>query len=359
MSGEDDSEKQHDPSQKRLEDARRKGEIARSPDLTAAAASAGLLLAAAAFGPAALRDAAEAGMTLLAEPDRLAPQMSEGGAAPLAGILRAWLTAVSPLFLVPALAALAAILAQNALVVTGEKLLPQLSRLSLIAGVKQRFGRNGLFEFAKSLVKLLLVSALLGFYLAQHGAEILGTLYLSPALAMAALMRMLLQFLMIVVIFSGLIGGIDYLWQRLELLRRNRMSRQDLMEEMKSAEGDPHMKAQRRRRGYDIATNRMLAEVPKADVVVVNPTHYAVALKWARGQRRAPVCLAKGVDEIAQRIRETAIGAGVPLHSDPPTARALYASVKLGEEIRPEHYRAVAAAIRFAEAMRRKRRGLS
>jgi flagellar biosynthetic protein FlhB len=104
----------------------------------------------------------------------------------------------------------------------------------------------------------------------------------------------------------------------------------------------------------------MLDDVPKADVVIVNPTHYAVALKWRRGDRGAPVCLAKGVDEIAARIRERAAGAGVPLHADPPTARALFATVEIGREITPEHYRAVAAAIRFSEAMRaraRERRG--
>ena len=104
--------------------------------------------------------------------------------------------------------------------------------------------------------------------------------------------------------------------------------------------------------------NQMMAEVAKADVVIVNPTHYAVALKWDRRARRAPVCVAKGVDEIAARIRERAAAAGVPIHRDPPTARALYASVDLGCEIRPDQYRAVAAAVRFAEAMRKRAKAL-
>ena len=116
------------------------------------------------------------------------------------------------------------------------------------------------------------------------------------------------------------------------------------------------MKSQRRQRAQAIAMNRMLADVPKADVIVVNPTHYAVALKWSRKSGRAPVCLAKGVDEAAARIREIAATAGVPIHSDPPTARALHASVETGQEIRPEHYAPVAAAIRFAESMRRRAR---
>ena len=107
----------------------------------------------------------------------------------------------------------------------------------------------------------------------------------------------------------------------------------------------------------EISQNQMMPEVPKADVVIVNPTHYAVALKWSRSPGEAPVCVAKGVDEIAHAIRKAASEAGVPIHSDPPTARALHATVEIGAEIPVEQYRAVAAAIRFAQAMRERARG--
>jgi flagellar biosynthetic protein FlhB len=152
------------------------------------------------------------------------------------------------------------------------------------------------------------------------------------------------------------IGGIDYMWQYQEHLRKNRMSHKEMMDEFKQNEGDPHMKQQRRQKGYEIAMNQMLADVPEADVVIVNPTHYAVALKWSRLPGEAPVCVAKGVDEIAARIREAAAEAGVPIHRNPPTARALHASVDIGHEILPDQYQAVAAAIRFAEMMRKKAR---
>ena len=131
------------------------------------------------------------------------------------------------------------------------------------------------------------------------------------------------------------------------------MTHKELMDEFKEMEGDPHVKQERRQRGHEIATSRMMADVPTADVVIVNPTHYAVALKWDRTPGSAPVCVAKGVDEVAARIRATAEEAGVPIHSDPPTARALHATVDLGQEIAEEHYRAVAAAIRFADRMRK------
>jgi flagellar biosynthetic protein FlhB len=149
-----------------------------------------------------------------------------------------------------------------------------------------------------------------------------------------------------------MIGVIDLLWQHFSHRQKLRMSRKEMQDEYKQNEGDPHMKQQRRQRGYDIATNRMLKDVPGADVVIVNPEHYAVALRWDRMPGRAPVCVAKGVDAVAARIRERAQQAGVPIHRDPPTARALHATTEIGAEIAPDHYRTVAAAIRFAEQIR-------
>ena len=173
------------------------------------------------------------------------------------------------------------------------------------------------------------------------------------------LAELCIAFLLVVVLVSAAIGGIDAVWQHQEHIRKNRMSRKDIMDENKNSEGDPHLKQERRSRAQAIAAQQMMADVPKADVVIVNPTHYAVALQWARSEGTAPICVAKGVDEIAMRIRETAAEAAVPIHSDPPTARALHATTDIGVEIAPEHYQAVAAAIRFADNLRdRARKGL-
>ena len=134
------------------------------------------------------------------------------------------------------------------------------------------------------------------------------------------------------------------------------MTHQELKDENKQSEGDPHMRASRRDRGREIASNRMLHDVPNADVVIVNPTHYAVALKWSRAENAVPVCVAKGADELARRIRVRAEQAGVPIHSDPPTARSIHAMVEVGQMIHPDHYKAVAAAIVFADRMRARQR---
>jgi flagellar biosynthetic protein FlhB len=213
--------------------------------------------------------------------------------------------------------------------------------------------------FAQSAGKLVLVSLLLGLFMVRHADIILMSMHLTPGQSSAAMLQILMDFLFLILLIAVVIGAGDYFWQINLHSFRNRMSRKELMDEMKDSEGDPMVKHQRRQRGQEIANNRMLQDVARADVIIVNPTHYAVALKWQRSDRTAPICLAKGVDEIATRIREKAAESGVPMHSDPTTARALHATVEIGAPIRPEHYRAVAAAIRFSEAMRKRKNGIT
>lgn len=356
MSEQDD--KPHEPSQKRLDEARKRGEVVKSTDLLAAAGYLGFLLVGLVGGEQILQGFGEAGMVLLDQADMIAPLIMHKGTAPIGGIAAEYGVLLVPLFLLPMAAVILALIAQRAFVFAPEKLEIKWSRLSPLATAKQKFGREGLFEFAKSMGKMLVVTIALYLFLIQSAPQILGSLTLSPAISTGAMLRLLLNFLFLVVVIVTLFGAADYLWQHAQYLRRNRMSRQEMVDEHKDQDGDPHVKMQRRQRGQEIATNRMLQDVAKADVVVVNPTHYAVALRWTRKGRGAPICVAKGVDEIAARIREKAALAGVPLHSDPPTARAIHATVQVGLPILPEHYRAVAAAIRFAEAMRKRRKGM-
>ena len=360
MSGEDDEgEKQFEPSQKKLDDARKKGEIAKSADLTTAAAYGGFLLVSMTIGPAALIGLSTAMSVLLGQSHDLAVEMFAGaGPAFHAGILREVFRGTAPWFVFPAVLAVLAVIAQRAVLFTPSKIAPKLNRISPLSGIKNKFGRQGLFEFFKSMTKLIIYSVIMGFFLVGQMDRILGSIRLPPALVLAELGRMVVALAAIVLLVALVLGGIDYLWQRAEHIRKNRMSHKEMMEEHKQSEGDPIMKQQRRQRGQEIAMNKMLADVPTADVVIVNPTHFAVALKWDRSAAAAPVCVAKGVDEIAARIRELAHENAVPLHSDPPTARALHASVDIGQEITPDHYQAVAAAIRFAETIRQKARGL-
>lgn len=202
----------------------------------------------------------------------------------------------------------------------------------------------------------MIYSALLASFVTWRLPEMTGALHAEPRGIGLLMVRQMTDFMLVVVPIALAIGGVDYLWQRHDHRRRNRMSHQEIKDEHKQHEGDPHMKNQRRQRATEIASSQMMADVPGADVVIVNPTHYAVALKWSRAAGAAPVCVAKGVDNMALAIRKAAEEARVPIRHDPPTARALHATTVIGDEISPDHYRAVAAAIRFADAMRTRAR---
>ncbi|SFJ61380.1 EscU/YscU/HrcU family type III secretion system export apparatus switch protein [Celeribacter neptunius] len=353
--GDDDDDKQYEPSQKRLDDARKKGEIPRSNDLTTAAAYFGFIATATALGAASLQRMATALQSLLANADLNAEAWFEGSGRPWTmGVMQAIGGGLLPWFMIPALLALLVIFATRSLVFAPSKLEPKLSKISPISNAKNKFGRSGLFEFGKSFFKLSIYSIVLGVYLYTKLPMIMSTMSLSPGIVAATLVKLTVGFMVIVLMISLVIGGVDYLFQYNEHMRKHRMSRKEMVDESKEQEGDPHFKHKRRQKGYDIVMNQMLNDVKEADVVIVNPTHYAVALKWDRMNGGAPICVAKGVDEIAARIREVANENNVPIHRDPPTARALYAAIEIGEEVLPEHYRAVAASIRFAEQMRSK-----
>ena len=354
---EDDSDKSHEPSEKKLRDARRKGEIPRSADVTTATAYGGLLLAALLFAQDWVPDLGAVLTGLMARAPQLGPALLDGPAQTGTGaLLGATMPHVVGWVAVPGLLVLLVLLAQQGIVFAPSKLEPKAQRLSPLANARNKFGRAGLFEFAKSFAKLVLYSVVLGVFLRRNLDALAAAMALSPMQIAALTGDMLIRLLVWIVTIAVGLAVIDFLWQRAEFTRRNRMSHKEMRDEHKEAEGDPMMKSQRRARAQEIALNSMLRDVPKADVVIVNPTHYAVALQWSRTPGSAPVCVASGVDEIARRIRELAADAGVPIHSDPPTARALHAAVNVGQEVPVDLYAPVAVAIRFAEDMRQRAR---
>jgi len=361
--GEDDGqEKSFDPTPEKLRKAREDGNIAKSTDVTAAAAYVGLLVALVVAAAGAATKAGAALTSFLAMPDVMAAEtLGPDGMQILVPIVGQVLTAVAPLLLLPVACTLVALYAQNAVVATPKNLVMKLSRVSLISNAKQKYGLSGIVEFLKSMTKLIAISIVLAVIVSGNIEQYL-TLSMMPGKALAGLLyeearRLLLP---VTVIAVG-IALFDFFWRHHDHRRKLRMSSQDMKDEQKQSEGDPHMKQSRRQRGREIAMNRMMVDVPKADVVIVNPTHYAVALVWAREAGTAPVCVAKGVDEIALKIKEIATNNDVPIMSDPPTARLIHATVDLGREIRPDQYKAIAAAIRFADAVNaktaRKKRG--
>lgn len=354
--GEDDQDREHEATPQKLIEARKQGDVPRSADLLMAAGIGGFLLSLVGLGHWAIKQIGTAGAVLLDHSAEIAQMVITGADASVSPPLFAMVAPVFVLLLLPPIFVLTVLVVTRSLVIAPNRLAPKLSRISPFAAARQKFGAEGLVEFGKSAAKLCLVASILYLFLGSRIDAILATLVMEPALSMAFMARLTQEFLFVLFLLALVIGGADYLWQKHLFLQRNRMSRKEVADEYKENEGDPHLKATRRQRAQEVASSRMLADVASADVVVVNPTHFAVALRWDRVKGRAPVCVAKGMDEIALRIRERAAEHGVPVHSDPPTARAIHATVEIGQEIKVEHYRAIAAAIRFAETMRKKAR---
>jgi flagellar biosynthetic protein FlhB len=240
----------------------------------------------------------------------------------------------------------------GAIAFSPQALRPKFQRIDPIAQAKQKYGSLGLVEFAKTFVKFLAIGAGLVLVLYAFLPTIMLSLHASPGQVTLAMGVLLWRLLLITTGIALVIGLADLFWQNYSHTKKLRMSHQDLRDETKEAEGDPFLKAQRRKRGEDIATNQMLTDMADSSVVIVNPTHYAVALRWNVAMGGAPVCVAKGTDEIAARMREVAAEHGIPIRHDPPTARALHATVRLGQQIPRDLYHAVAAALRYADDLR-------
>jgi len=348
---ENTDDKQFEATEQKLQRAREKGDIPRSPELNVTMMYLGAFLAFSVGAGFAMQHWVVMGARALG-----AEGWPDSGVAPIAKSLGAY-AAIMTIGLagVILVAIMLGLLATRSLIFSPQKLAFDIKRINPISNAKQKFGGDGLITFGLSLGKAVLV-CVGGCVLFLSLVDRISASSMADGQWISALGIIVKQVLLLGLAISVLFTVPDMLWKWLSHRRRNRMSRQELQDEYKDSEGDPHLKAARRQRAVDIAMKQMLADVPTADVVIVNPTHYAVALKWSRGSGRAPVCVAKGTDEIAARIRAKATEAGVPIWSDPPCARAIQAQVKIGEEVDRSHFAAVAAAIRFAEKMRQKAR---
>ncbi len=237
---------------------------------------------------------------------------------------------------------------------TTEPMVPKLNRISPIAGFKRIFGKEALVQFVKSLLKFAIVGALLFFVLWPERKR-LGTLVqLDPALMMDVIWSLSLKLLGGVLAVFAFVAAADILYQRFTWRQRLRMTREELKQEFKETEGSPEIKAKLRKIRSERLRQRMMAAVPQSSVIITNPTHYAVALKYEAGMN-APVLVAKGLDLMALKIREIATASDIAIVENPPLARALHAKVEIDEEIPEEHYKAVAEVIGYVMRLRRNR----
>jgi len=331
---------------RRIEKAREEGQVALSREVAGFAALAGgvlgLMIGLPPLGAELLRG-------LRGALERAHEVRPLAAAAELAGL---GFMVVLPVGLLAAAGAILATFLQTRLLISAKPLRPQLARISPLATLKRIFGAEGAIEFLRTLLKLGLVGAALWWMLGEPAR--LVQLFAAPP---AALLReggqSALDLALAALGAFALIAVLDWLWVRWRHLEKLRMTRQEMREELRETEGDPQVKARIRQLRQSRARSRMMAAVPKAAVVVTNPTHYAVALAYDRGSSAAPRVVAKGVDAMAARIRAVAAEAGVPIVANPPLARALY-RVELEAEIPPEHYQAVAEIIAYVWSLSRR-----
>lgn len=342
----DPQSKTEDPTQRRLEEARRQGDVAKSPDLPQWAAMTAAAAVLAIGGSAMARNMVVALLPFVAHPDAF--ELDHGGAVAVA---RMAVNAAWPILLTVLLTAGAAGAAGN-IIQTGflwapSKIMPNPGKISPLGGFQRLFGVDGLIHFLKSLCKALLIGVICWLALKPRLSEMVGLNLLDP-MAMGPFMVEVLKTLCFSVLGVLGVGAIaDWVLQRQRFMQRLRMSREEIKEELRQSEGDPHIKARQKQLRIQRAKRRMMQNVPKATVVIVNPTHFAVALRYDVSEAPAPICVAKGVDRVALRIREVAEKHGVPVIEDPPLARALYAAVDAERLIPPQHYEAVAKIIGF------------
>jgi flagellar biosynthesis protein FlhB len=341
-----DQERTERPTAKRLEKAREEGHVPRSPELNAAAV---LLVTGASLRflggsiAATLFDIMQSALRL-SPAQALDPGLALSTAA--AELLRA-LIVCAPLFGLTMVAALVAPLALGGWNLSFGALAPDFSRLDPIAGFGRFFSAQGAVELGKAFAKFLVVAVIAVLVLRKESPRLLGLGTLPLPVGIAQATSLTADALLAVSAGLALIAAVDVPWQLWQYSQKLSMSREEIRREMKESEGAPEVRGRIRRTQRELARRRMMHEVPKADVVVVNPTHFAVALRYDEGRMRAPLVVAKGTDLVAARIREIAGENSVPIFEAPPLARALYHSVEIGGEIPATLYAAVAQVLTY------------
>lgn len=345
-SEQDDAQKTEEPTPKRLEEARKKGQVALSREvnnwvmLLTATVLVGVMA-----GPVMRRLAVY--MRSFIENAHEVTFESETMGAVLNGTFLEVLTILALPFLILMVAAFLAPFLQVGPLFAPEALKPDLSKISPMKGFKRLFSLRSIMEFFKGVLKITVIAAVGVILLYPFYDNIEHMVGLPMALMLDEMMIMVMRLLTGILIALVIVAVIDLLYQRTEHMKKMRMTKQELKDEYKQTEGDPHIKARLRQLRQEKARQRMMQTVPEADVVITNPTHYAIALKYDPDTMEAPQCIAKGTDDVALRIREIAREYDIVIYEEPPLARALFDMMDIDDFIPAEHYQAVARIISY------------
>ncbi|TWB97122.1 flagellar biosynthetic protein FlhB [Bradyrhizobium macuxiense] len=352
----DTDDKTEDPTQKRLDEALEKGDVVKSQEVNTWFIIAGATLVLSTFSGSIGGGISMPLRNLIANSWMI--RTDGAGLLQLTQTLGyAVVAAIGVPFLMLALAAVAGNMIQHQLVWSGEQLKPKFSKISPAAGFKRLFGKQAVANFLKGLFKLIALGVVMVMVLWPDRMRMESFLRVDPAELLPAITSMTVHLMAAVVAILAAVAIADYFFQYRTWYERHKMSLQEMKEEFKQSEGDPHVKGRIKQLRVQRAKKRMMAQVPKASVIITNPTHYSVALAYDRSMS-APICVAKGVDVLAFRIREIAKEHDIPIVENVPLARALYATVDIDKEIPVEHYHAVAEIIGYVMRLRRGLSGL-
>ena len=347
----DSSDKTEDPTQKRLDDAHEKGDVAKSQEVNTWFVLAGATLVLSSFSGSIGGGIMMPLRNLVANSWMI--RTDGAGLLALSQNLGYALIAVLGVpFLMFALAAIAGNMIQHRMVWSAESMTPKFSKISPGAGFKRIFGKQGAANFLKGLFKVIALAVVMTAVLWPERYRLESMVRFDVSSIMVVTVSLTLKLMGAVVAMLAIVAIADFFFQYRTWFERQKMSLQDMKMEYKQSEGDPHIKGKLRQLRQQRMKKRMMAAVPQASVIITNPTHYAVALRYERGMP-APICVAKGVDTLALKIREIAGKHDIPIVENVPLARALHASVEVDDEIPVEHYHAVAEIIGYVMGLKR------
>ncbi len=348
----DDSEKTEEPTGKRLGEAREKGQVGKSREIDHWIMLLAITLVIFIFGPKLGADVKDALVIFLAQAHAI--EIGRESLSPILMDLGGKIAlAMAPTVLLLAVAGIGSGMLQHGFIFAPHLLMPNLSKLSPGTGLKRMFSLSAIVEFAKGSVKLAILGGFCYWLMKGDFDQLEKYMFLEPVQTLALVVKLALKLLVGILSLLAFIAALDFLYQKFHLLRSLRMSREEVREEYKQSEGDPMVKGRLRQLRIEKSRRRMMQAVPKADVVITNPTHYAIALKYEAASMTAPKLVAKGTDLVAKRIRDIAIENNVPLLENPPLARALYAKVEIDQEIPPAYYKPVAEVIGYVMKLRK------
>jgi flagellar biosynthetic protein FlhB len=346
-SADDKDSKTEEPTERKIADALEKGNVPRSRDVSIFASLLGILIAAAfAIGPGA-QTLLGAMTAILDHPGDFSLATGDQATALLWALALLVGAFLFPIVGVLTLSGLAATLFQHAPSFAVEQITPKWSRISPGEGWSRIFGKTGFVEFLKALFKLAVVGGVCTVLLNSYRQDAMAGILSDPGALPSMILGMIIRLLSAVCASLVVMVAADVVWSRVRWRSDPRMTRQEMKDEMRQSEGNPLVKARLRSLARDRARRRMIGRVPTATVVIANPTHYAVALRYERAKGGAPLVVAKGLDLVALRIREVAERHSVPVIEDRPLARALYEAVEVDQWIPPEFYRAIAKVLHF------------